>query len=115
MDSYSILGISRNATDDEIKKAYREKSKKLHPDKGGTKEQFTQLNEAYNLLLNNKKSNFFNLFSNEQKDLFNWHHKEKAAFWKQQEEIIREQIKRSEQEILKRENEKKRKEQEKKE
>ena len=31
-DPYSVLGVSRNATDDEIKKAYRNLSRKYHPD-----------------------------------------------------------------------------------
>ena len=31
-DPYSILGVSRNATDDEVKKAYRELARKYHPD-----------------------------------------------------------------------------------
>jgi len=31
-DLYSVLGVSKNATDDELKKAYRTLSKKYHPD-----------------------------------------------------------------------------------
>ena len=32
MDPYKVLGVSYNATDDEIKKAYRKLSRKYHPD-----------------------------------------------------------------------------------
>ncbi|KAJ9634611.1 hypothetical protein H2199_008894 [Coniosporium tulheliwenetii] len=56
MDPYSILGISKRATDAEIRSAYRKLSLKHHPDKANAEERITatenmqQLNEAYNLL-----------------------------------------------------------------
>lgn len=48
---YDILGIKKNATQDEIKKAYRELCKKYHPDKnGGDDTKIKEVNEAYETL-----------------------------------------------------------------
>lgn len=49
-DYYSILGINRDATEDEIKKAYRKLAAKHHPDRGGSKEEFQRIEEAYRIL-----------------------------------------------------------------
>lgn len=49
-DFYSILGVSKTASDDEIKKAYRKLAHQHHPDKGGAKEKFQEINEAYQVL-----------------------------------------------------------------
>lgn len=46
-DYYEVLGIDRDASENEIKKAYRHKAMKLHPDRGGDAEQFKVLGEAY--------------------------------------------------------------------
>lgn len=43
---YSILGVSRNATREEIEAAFREKAKRAHPDCGGSNEEMQRLNEA---------------------------------------------------------------------
>ncbi len=55
-DYYKILGVSKNATQDEIKKAYRKLARKYHPDKNkGDKEaeeKFKEINEAYEVLGN---------------------------------------------------------------
>ena len=50
-DCYSVLGLSADATDAEVKKAYRQLAMHLHPDKGGSKEMFQALNEAYENIL----------------------------------------------------------------
>src|SRR5436190_20283298 len=54
MDLYEVLGISANATDEQIRRQYRELAKQLHPDLNGgvAKPGFTQLQEAYDTLSN---------------------------------------------------------------
>jgi len=50
MDYYSILGLSKTATQDDIRKAYKKMSMKHHPDRGGDEEEFKKVNEAYQTL-----------------------------------------------------------------
>ncbi len=55
MDYYSILGVAKNATAEDIKKAYRKLAHQYHPDKGGSAEKFKQISEAYQILSNKEK------------------------------------------------------------
>jgi DnaJ-class molecular chaperone len=55
MDYYSILGVDRNADQEQIKRAYRNLVKQHHPDQGGDSEQFKRINEAYETLSNASK------------------------------------------------------------
>lgn len=50
MDYYEVLGVNKNATQDEIKKAFHKLAHKYHPDKGGDEKKFKEINEAYQVL-----------------------------------------------------------------
>lgn len=61
-DFYSILGVSKNASQDEIKKAFRKKAHELHPDKGGDEKAFKEVNEAYQVLGDEQKRKTYDQF-----------------------------------------------------
>jgi len=55
-DYYKILGVARNASKEEIKKAYRSLAHQYHPDKqGGNEAKFKEINEAYQVLGDEKR------------------------------------------------------------
>ncbi len=54
-DYYQILGVERNASDDDIKRAFRKLAHQYHPDKGGDQEKFKEINEAYQVVGNPEK------------------------------------------------------------
>ncbi len=54
-DYYKLLGVEKNASADEIKKAFRKLAHKHHPDKGGDEKKFKEASEAYQVLSDEKK------------------------------------------------------------
>ncbi|KAK7161115.1 hypothetical protein R3I94_003945 [Phoxinus phoxinus] len=67
-DYYSVLGIQKGASDDEIKKAYRKQALKYHPDKNkspSAEEKFKEIAEAYDVLSDPKKRDVYDRFGEE--------------------------------------------------
>lgn len=61
-DYYSILDVSKNASQEEIKKAFRKLAIEHHPDKGGDAEKFKEINEAYSILSDQQKRAAYDQF-----------------------------------------------------
>ena len=62
MDYYQILGVTRNASPQDIKKAYKKASMQHHPDRGGDEEKFKKVNEAYSALKDPQKKQMYDQF-----------------------------------------------------
>lgn len=78
-DLYKILGVEKDATDDQLKKAYRSLAMKYHPDRTpGDKEAeeiFKKVNEAYSVLSDEKKRKEYDLYGSQaQQNPFNQAH-----------------------------------------
>jgi len=61
-DYYEVLGVSKTASADEIKKAFRRAAVEHHPDRGGNEEKFKELNEAYEVLKDESKRKRYDQF-----------------------------------------------------
>ena len=61
MDYYATLGLKRNASDAEIKKAYRGLAMKHHPDRGGDEKKFKEISQAYDFLSDPEKKQIIDL------------------------------------------------------
>jgi molecular chaperone DnaJ len=61
-DYYEVLGLGKDASADEIKKAYRRLAIEHHPDRGGNEEKFKELNEAYEVLKDSDKRKRYDQF-----------------------------------------------------
>jgi molecular chaperone DnaJ len=61
-DYYEVLGVGKNASADEIKKAFRKAAIEHHPDKGGDETKFKEINEAYEVLKDTDKRKRYDQF-----------------------------------------------------
>ena len=68
-DYYEVLGVDRNATEEEIKRAYRKLARKYHPDVNkddpDAEEKFKEINEAYSVLSDPKTRAQYDQFGHE--------------------------------------------------
>ena len=75
-DYYKVLGIDKNASQEEVKLAFRKLAHKFHPDKeGGDEQKFKEINEAYQVLSNPEKRKQFDQFGSnfdQPGNGFNW-------------------------------------------
>ena len=72
-DYYSLLGVAKDANENEIKKAYREKAKLHHPDKNsGNEDYFKKINEAYTVLSDETKRSNYDRFGSAKANPFNF-------------------------------------------
>ena len=66
-DYYEVLGVDKNASDDDLKRAFRRLAKKYHPDanpdnKAEAEKKFKEVNEAYEVLSNKEKRQMYDTY-----------------------------------------------------
>ena len=64
-DYYDVLGVPRNATEDQIRSAYRQQALRYHPDRNkedGAAERFKEVTEAYEVLRDSEKRSMYDRF-----------------------------------------------------
>lgn len=69
MNPYEVLDVATSTTKDAIKRAYRKASQKAHPDKGGSSEKMSQVNQAYALLTDQSRRDKFDRTGDDSQDL----------------------------------------------
>ena len=93
MNPYTILGVAKGATADTIKRAYKEKAKEHHPDRGGDASKFAEVSNAYDILKDpNKRAYYDQTGSTDQQAGFS-HHRQGFGF----EDIFAQMFRQSQQ------------------
>ena len=67
-DYYKVLGLARNATEEDVRKAYRKMALRFHPDKNksaGAEEKFKEIAEAYEVLSDKRKRDIYDKYGEE--------------------------------------------------
>lgn len=73
-DPYATLGVHRNADAAAIKRAYKQKAKEHHPDRGGDTDKFAEISNAYDILKDPQKKSYYDHTGSAEPQAFNQPH-----------------------------------------